>query len=152
MEYKCAGPTIDFDTKLLSVSSYQASFEPVKYSIQILPLQAIPDGSVVQVTFPTGVGIAYGGGHIVCETYAQRTVTQAFNNTGKVTLVSEGPPIVIRIEGLFQSKAVFDLGTKITITCDLLKNPPDLLAAGAFSVTISNPIAAPQTVSNGMQV
>lgn len=101
MEYKCAGPTIDFDTKLISVSSYQASYEPAKYAIQILPLKAIPDGSTIVVTFPEGLGIAYGGGHIVCETYAQRTVTQAFNNTGKVTLISEGPPIQIRIEGLF---------------------------------------------------
>ena len=89
---------------------------------------------------------------MLCETYAQRSETQAFNNTGKVTLLSGTPPITIGINGIFQSQATFDLGTKITITCDQLKNPPTLTSDGSFSVMISHPSAAPTTVATGMQV
>jgi hypothetical protein len=56
------------------------------------------------------------------------------------------------IEGLFLSHATFDLGTKITINCDQLKNPPFLTASGSFTISISHPSAATGVVSTGMQI
>lgn len=102
------------------------------------------------MTFPPEVTIGFGGGSINCETYAQLSSTQAFNNTGTVTLLSASSPITIEIRGIFQSKLVFDIGSRITIACDKLKNPPTLSPSTSFAVQISNPLAATLTRDTGM--
>lgn len=96
--------------------------------------------------------MASGATNILCDTYSQRSLTQAFNNTGKLTLTSAVPPLVVTIEGIFVSRTTFDLGTKITVICDQLKNPTTLAASGSFSVSISHPTAPTSTVSTGMSV
>jgi len=83
----------------------------------------IPAGSVIKVIFPPEISLAEGATNILCDTFAQRSPSQIFKNSGVVKLDSLLPPLVLNIEGIFQSKDIFDKGTKITINCGQLKNP-----------------------------
>ena len=83
----------------------------------------IPAGSVIKVIFPPEISLAEGATNILCDTFAQRSPSQIFKNSGVVKLDSLVPPLVLNIEGIFPSKDIFDKGTKITINCGQLKNP-----------------------------
>ena len=50
--YECVGPTIEFTTKFLGASNYQAGHQPSKYTLEITPTKKVPDGSVITVRFP----------------------------------------------------------------------------------------------------
>ncbi len=66
--------------------------------------------------------------------------------------MNASPPLLVQFEGLFLSKAKFDLGTKIVVVCDQLRNPKSLNASGSFSIIMSHPSAPTSTVSTGMQI
>ena len=68
----CVGPVIDFTTQFIGASNYQAGYAPSKYTLMILPLKRIPDGSTVQVVFPPEINIMSGHTNVLCETYAVR--------------------------------------------------------------------------------
>ena len=63
--------------------------------------------------------------NILCGTYAVRQDTQAFNNTGVVTLIQKSPSLKVKVEGLFQENADFKLGSKV------------LPAQNGFEMTVS---------------
>lgn len=108
----------------------------------------IPAGSVIKIIFPPEITLAEGATNILCDTFAERSPSQIFKNSGSIKL--DRDPLVITIEGIFPSKVIFDKGTKITIICGQLKNPTVLTITSSFQVIISNPSASPGVVATGM--
>ena len=101
---------------------------------------------------PAEISMATGSANIKCDTYGHWYGGQTFINQGKVTLTHPSAPLLVTFEGLFLSKAKFDLGTKLIVVCDQLRNPQSLNASGSFSIIMSHPSAPTSTVSTGMQI
>jgi hypothetical protein len=59
-QLNCVGPEIDFTTEFLGASNYQAGYAPSKYTLAVLPMKRIPDGSNIYVTFPPEIGLMQG--------------------------------------------------------------------------------------------
>lgn len=102
----------------MNISNYQAGYEPSIYTLEISPLKVIPDGTILQIKLPEEINLATGSANIKCDTYLHWYGGQTFINSGKVQLINSSPPLLVQFEGLFLSKAKFDLSTKITIVCD----------------------------------
>ncbi len=66
--YVCEGPTIEFEVTLVSISNYQAGFEPATYTLEISPLKVIPDGTVLLLQMPVEIDLATGAANVKCDT------------------------------------------------------------------------------------
>jgi hypothetical protein len=86
--------------------------------LEISPLKVIPDGTILQIKLPKEIELATGSANVKCDTYSHWYGGQTFVNSGKVSLINSSRPLLVQFEGLFLSKAKFDLSTKITIVCD----------------------------------
>lgn len=86
--------------------------------MEISPLKVIPDGTILQIKLPEEIELATGSANVKCDTYGHWYGGQTFVNSGKVSLINSSPPLLVQFEGLFLSKAKFDLSTKIKIVCD----------------------------------
>jgi hypothetical protein len=61
---------LEFEAKLLNISSYQAGNEPSIYTLEISPQKPILDGTLLELEMPIEIGLATGSANIKCDTHA----------------------------------------------------------------------------------